>query len=121
MVAANARCRNGWAALRLNEYVAVFGERFVRGDDQAGPPDEAGGARAVRMHRNDMAGGPFDEGGDGLRKGGQRGCSHVRHRWSPGYVGAMCATWAATATARLARAPRSDVPCQRRRVPGLLR
>ena len=44
--------------------LAFVGQRLVGGDDQAGPPDESAGARAMRTHADDMR----RRAGDGLRQ-----------------------------------------------------
>ena len=53
MVAACDRGGCGTAVGEADLDVALVGQRLVGGDDQAGFPDEAGGAGAMRMHGDD--------------------------------------------------------------------
>jgi hypothetical protein len=65
MVAAGDRGGRGAAVGEADLDVALVGQRLVGGDDQAGFPDEAGGAGTMRM-----------DGDDGRRGAGH----HIRER-----------------------------------------
>ncbi|MGY3105660.1 hypothetical protein ACVW0I_007285 [Bradyrhizobium sp. LM6.11] len=53
MVAAGDRGSRGAAVGESDLDFALVGQRLVGGDDQAGFPDEAGGAGAMRTHGDD--------------------------------------------------------------------
>jgi hypothetical protein len=53
VVASGDGCWPAAAVGELDLDLALVGQRFVGGDDQARFPDKAGGARAMRMHGDD--------------------------------------------------------------------